>query len=416
MKIGYSYAPLTINARTDKRIVSKHFTNDSFLDVFKQNLLGLKEILAHNINNDIHLFRVTSDILEDITQYDASTDWTSILSNELSQISNLIKSNDLRINMFPQKYTLLNSPNEDVVKKSIDFIDAHVKFLNALKLDTSHKIIIEIGGVYTNKENSTQRFIETYKILSNEAKDRIVLVNDVKNYSFEDVLTISKEINAPVILNTLYDKILPSTNLTLFEKLEEVSKTWDATYGNMIVHYSQQKHSKKKGLQSDTIFTNKFLDFYDVIRKFDTDIALNVNDGDISTLKCQNIIKELNDTKFTKEYILNEYKKYKLLITEKGIEFDKKAYEIASTTDSIIEFYQFLDSALESFIDRKSTSLALRDAVKVMGTSIKPSEKNHIEKLLLNNKLGRCKSYMHEVAIRNNSKEILETYFFSQKI
>ena len=414
MKIGYSYAPLTINARTDKRIVSKNFSNESFLETFKENLQGLKKILAHNINNDIHLFRVTSDILEDINQYDASTDWTSTLNTELTQISNLIKNNNIRISMFPQKYTLLNSPNEEVVKKSIDFINAHTEFLKALKLDTSHKIVLEIGGVYTNKENSVQRFIDTYNLLSNETKDRIVLVNDVKNYSFEDVLTIAKEVNSPIILNTLYDKVKPSTNLTLFEKLEEVSKTWENTFGKMFVHYSQQKHSKKKGQQSDTIFTDKFLEFYNIIKKFDTDITLDVNDGDISTLKCQNIIKELQENKFDEKLIMEEYKKYKLLIVEKGIEFDKKALDIARSTNSIIEFYHYLDSILESFIDRRSISLALRDAIKIMSNSIKASEKNHIEKLLLNNKLSRCKSYMHEVAIRNNSEDILSTYFFSQ--
>lgn len=415
MKIGYAYSPLTINDRIDNRIVSKHFSNEEFINIFRENLLSLKNILTHNIKHEIRFFRINSDILDSITLYNSSNDWTSILSDELSQISNLINNNDIRITMFPQKYTLLNSPNEDVVEKSIKFIEAHVRFMQTLKLDTSHKIVLEIGGVYISKVNAIKRFIEVYNLLSKDVKERLVLVNDVKNYSFDDVLSICKNVNAPMILNTLYDKILKSDDLSLSQKLHLADSTWQSTQGKMIIHYSQQKHSAKKGEQSDTIFTNKFLKFYDIAKDFDADITLDINDGDISTLKCQNIIKELNGHKFECAFILQEYRKYKLLILEKGFAFDKEAYRIATSANSIIEFYKYIDEILESFIDRKAFNTALRDALKIMNDSIKASEKNHIEKLMLNSKLDRCKSYMHEIAVRNNAKEILSTYFFSQK-
>lgn len=415
MKIGYAYAPLTINARTDNKIVSKHFSNTEFIEIFKDNLLNLKEILTHNVKKDIHLFRLSSDILDNITLYNDTTDWTSILSSELASISNIITSNDIRITMFPQKYTLLNSPNEEVVEKSIKFLEAHVKFMKALKLDASHKIILEIGGVYTHKLNAQKRFLEVYKTLDDSIKERLVLVNDCKNYSLSDVLYICKEISAPMILNTLCDNVLPSIDKSLHEKLDMVTQTWQNTKGKMIIHYSQQKHSAKSGEQSDTIFTEKFLEFYNTAQKFDTDITLDVNDGDISTLKCQNIIKELNDKTFDTKFILEEYQRYRLLILEKGFEFEKNALTIANTAHSIIEFYKYVDEVLETFIDKKAFLSALREALRIMSESIKSSEKNHIEKLILNRKLDRCKTYMHEVAVRNNSKEILKTYFFSQK-
>ncbi|MGL5576382.1 MAG: UV DNA damage repair endonuclease UvsE [Sarcina sp.] len=414
MKIGYSCAPLTINARTNKRLVSKKFSNEEFIETLRENLLNLKLILAHNIKNNIHLFRISSDILDNSTLYTDSTDWTSILSDELAQISNLIKNNEIRITMFPQKYTLLNSPNIEVVKKSIAFIDQHIKFMKALKLDTSHKIILEIGGVYTNKKAATERFINTYESLTDDIKDRLVLTNDLKNYKFDDVFSICKKISAPMLLNTLYDKASNENGLTLIEKLTFISETWETTYGKMLVDYSQQNHSKKKGEQSDTITVDKFIAFYNTIQKFEADITLEANDGDVSAFKCQNILNELEGNKFTNKELLREYEKYKLLLMEKGNIFDKQASEIATTSKSIIEFYKFIDEALESFIDNKGFTLALREALKLITSYIKPAEKNHIEKLLLNNKLKRCKSYMYEIAIRNNATVLLETYFFSQ--
>ncbi|WP_297517755.1 UV DNA damage repair endonuclease UvsE [uncultured Clostridium sp.] len=414
MKIGYSCAPLTINARTDKRIVSKKFTNEEFIESLRENLKNLKLILAHNIDNDIHLFRISSDILDNSTHYNNSTDWTNILSVEIAQISNLIKNNDIRVTMFPQKYTLLNSPNIDVVKKSIAFLNEHIKFMKALKLDTSHKIILEIGGVYTNKKAAIERFIDVYSELSQDIKDRLILANDVKNYSFDDVLAICKILSAPMLFNTLYDKISKSNDLTLLEKLDMVSDTWKSTYGKMIIHYSQQNHSKKKGEQSDTIFTDKFIAFYNTIQKFQSDVTLESNDGDISALKCHNIIKELEGHKFTSKDLIKEHSKYKLLLIEKGNNFNKKTLGIATSTNSMIDFYKIIDESLESFIDKKGFMIALRDSLRLIGDIIKQSEKNHIEKLMLNNKLKRCKNYMYEIAIRNNATVLLETYFFSQ--
>ena len=142
MKIGYSCSPLTINARTDKRIVSKNFSNEDFIETLRENLINLKLILNHNIEHDIHLFRISSDILDNSILYTGSTDWTSILKDEIKEIADLIKNNDIRVTMFPQKYTLLNSPNLEVVKKSIAFIEEHVRFMKSLNLDTSHKIIL----------------------------------------------------------------------------------------------------------------------------------------------------------------------------------------------------------------------------------------------------------------------------------
>ncbi|MGL4990840.1 MAG: hypothetical protein ACRC57_06710 [Sarcina sp.] len=415
MKIGYAYAPLTINAQTNKKIVSKHFSNEDFINCFRENLVNLKEILAHNINNEIYNFRISSDILDNLVQYNSEIQWTSLLKNELLIISNLINKNNIRITMFPQKYTILNSPNEDVVKKSITFLETHVEFMEALKLDASNKIILEIGGVYTNKTNATKRFIDSYNSLSTSIKERLVLINDSKNFSFEDTIAICNLVKAPFVLDTIADSIFPSSIISLEEKLLLIEKTWEKTTGNLLIHYAQQKHNARKGEISDTIFTNDFIEFYKSIKTLDCDVTLDSNDGDISVLKCLNIIKELNGYKFDSSQLIHEYKKYKLLILEKGFDADKNSLSLANLSNSIISFYSYIDSILESFIDNKGFVVALREALKIIVPTIKPSEKNHIEKLILNNKFKRCKTYMHEVAIRNNSKDLLDTYFFSQK-
>ncbi|MGL5633580.1 MAG: hypothetical protein ACRDDL_00645 [Sarcina sp.] len=413
MKIGYASSPLTINARTNKKVVSKYFSNEDFINSLKINLENLKEILEYNIENNIKLFEISSDILDNAKFFNADEDWTSILKKELNELSTLIHKHELRITMFPQKFTLLNSPNLEVVEKSIEFLNNHIKFMNALNLDNTNKIFLEVGGIYTNKITAKERFINVYNSLSEELKNRLVLINDKKNFSIIDLLDIHKYTKATISINTLYDEVFDPSDLPLKEKFERISKTWDLDNENLIIYYSTQNHTKKKGFVANTINIDEFLDIYPIFKAFTTDICLEFNDKNISVIKCQNIISEIKNGHFSKKDIKDEFEKYKLLILERGEDFVSEGESLANSTESIIEFYRFINKVLEQFINTYTEILAIREALKIMSKYIKHAEKNHIEKLLLNNKLKRCKSYMLEIALRNNVDIILKSYFFS---
>ena len=75
--------------------------------------------------------------------------------------------------MHPGQYTVLNSPSEVVVKKSIQDIEYHTKFLDSLEVDYSNKIVLHLGGVYNNKLEAMKRFKNNFKYLSNSAKKKI---------------------------------------------------------------------------------------------------------------------------------------------------------------------------------------------------------------------------------------------------
>lgn len=76
----------------------------------------------------------------------------------------------MRISMHPDHFVLINSPNEDIQEKSVAELKYHCDFLDALGLDSSHKIQIHVGGVYGDKPTATQRFIDRYKQLSAQVK------------------------------------------------------------------------------------------------------------------------------------------------------------------------------------------------------------------------------------------------------
>ena len=54
MKIGYACITLGIKARTNRRVILKHYNEALILDVIRDNLDDLFEILTYNKNNNIN--------------------------------------------------------------------------------------------------------------------------------------------------------------------------------------------------------------------------------------------------------------------------------------------------------------------------------------------------------------------------
>ena len=86
MKIGYACIPLTINERTSRGLTLKKFSKDIFLDVVKQNIVGLKKILENNEKLNIKLFRISSDIVPLGSHSINEIEWHNYFKNELNEI------------------------------------------------------------------------------------------------------------------------------------------------------------------------------------------------------------------------------------------------------------------------------------------------------------------------------------------
>lgn len=146
--------------------------------------------------------------------------------------------------MHPGQYTVINSPNKEVVFKSIKDLQYHCDFLDSLGVDYTNKLILHIGGVYNDKKAAKLRFIENFNSLPSSVKNRLVIENDEKNFSLNDVLEISHLINVPVVFDNLHNFCYGDNNYTTKEIYEKVLKTWKPKDGTMKVHYSQQAPQK----------------------------------------------------------------------------------------------------------------------------------------------------------------------------
>lgn len=426
MKIGYACIPLCIGAKTTRTFLLKNFNKDIFLDVTKKNLDDLEKILLYNVKNNIKLFRISSDIIPFGSHDINNVPWENIFKKELKNIGNIIKENNLRVSMHPGQYTVLNSTSTEVVKKSILDLIYHTKFLDSLDVNFSNKIILHVGGVYGNKNEAMKRFIDNFNTLPCNVKNRLVIENDEKSYTIDDVLYICSKIKIPAIFDNLHHYSNNTHKYTIPEILSIVNTTWQKKDGNMKIHYSNQDPYKKPGAHSNFLYTRDFIEYYKIIKTldFDIDIMLEVKNKDISAIKAINILNSLwqNEKKST---IYDQWAKYKYNIMERNYNYYKQCSKLIKEGSNLIDFYILLDSYLIKPIDKQNflnTLMHVNGYFKKLVTSreksqlnkyIKDAEEKLPTEFLLNNPLlCRIKAFILKLSEKYEVDYIKSSYYF----
>ncbi len=297
MRIGYACLTIGVPDTGIKSCIMKNASEAKLLELISHNLDSLENIIDYNIENNIRLFRISSDLIPFGSSAINKIPWWDLFRAEFLRIGQRIKDNGIRVSMHPGQYTVINSPNEVVVNRAIDDLEYHSKVLDSLGVGKEHKIILHIGGVYNDKKSSVSRFVTSFCNLPIFIRDRIVLENDDKSYNICDALEISAVLDVPVVFDNLHNEINPCD----LEKsdafwINECKKTWKEDDGIQKIHYSQQDPAKRSGSHSDSIFLDKFLVFYNSLERDDIDIMLEVKDKNLSAVNCISSLS-LEDTK-----------------------------------------------------------------------------------------------------------------------
>ena len=286
MKIGYACITLGINEKY-KSIRAKSITEEKIIEIINHNLDLLDKVIDYNYENNILLFRISSDLIPFGSSSLNPINWQEMYASKLLEIGNKIKKYQMRVSMHPGQYTVINSLKEEVIINSINELKYHADFLDLMGLDSTHKLILHIGGIYGDKENAIKRFIDTFYKLPNNVKERLVIENDDKSYNINDVLFISNIINIPVVFDNLHHEVNKYGNNNDQYWINLASKTWKKKDGKQKIHYSQQAIDKKNGSHSETIDLKIFKEYLKEINT-ELDIMLEVKDKDISAINCIN--------------------------------------------------------------------------------------------------------------------------------
>lgn len=293
MGIGYVSIVMSEPNMRMKSCILKNASCERLDFLIAHNCRVLDSILDFNCKNKIFLFRVSSGFIPFASHPINTIDWCSRFHEEFLRLGAKARKYNIRLSFHPGQYTTLSSPNETVVARAVEDLRYQTGVLDCMRMDSTNKIILHIGGGYGDKPVAIERFIDRYNKLPNNIKQRLVIENDDKVYTARDVLNISERTGIPVVFDVLHHRLNHEQGDDEQEILQYCMRTWDAIKdGKPKVHYSQQAEGKRAGSHSLTIDVDEFIEFYKQLPT-GVDIMLEVKDKSASALKCIEAVNTL---------------------------------------------------------------------------------------------------------------------------
>lgn len=417
MSIGYACLTVGVPNTGFKTCRKANATEEKLKELIHFNLNSLENLIDYNIKNNIKLFRISSDIIPFGSSPVNTLAWWELFKPQFEQIGSKIKSSGMRVSMHPGQYTVLNSPDEDVVSRAVEDLNYHTRFLDNLGVGPAHKIILHIGGVYQEKEKAMERFVKTYQtLLSDAIKKRLVIENDDRSYTVSEVLRISQATGAPVIYDNLHNAINTS-DVTKDDAywIELTRKTWKAEDGRQKIHYSQQSPMNRIGAHTQTIAIDPFLDFYHQVSREDLDIMLEVKDKNLSAVKCITATTEQPHINLLEK----EWSLYKYSVLERSPKLYDDIRQLLKDKSSfpVLDFYRLLDQAIAMEV---TTGTAVNAASHVYGYFKKDATEKEkagflkqLEKVeQANGSIKALKKILWNLAVLYNQPYLLQSYYF----
>lgn len=168
----------------------------------KENLKNQLRLLKYNWGEGIQVYRFTSKLIP-LATHEAAEHWNFVedLQEEFADIGAFVKKHEMRVSFHPDHFVNLNSPKEDIVQKSIQDLQYHLKQSEAMGMDESMKFNIHIGGAYQDKKKSLERLIENWSLVPSPIQRRITFENDDKTYTARETLEACRTLQVPMVLD-----------------------------------------------------------------------------------------------------------------------------------------------------------------------------------------------------------------------
>lgn len=275
--------------------------------VTDKNLQNTLRILRYNKAMNISVYRLTSKLIP-LATHPNIQGWRYIddFSDSLRKIGEFIRENGLRVSAHPDHYTLINSPVHRVFEDSIRDLDYHVQLYEAMGLDDyKYKLVLHVGGVYGNKQDSIKRFCHNFLSLPERIRKRLIIENDDKSYNTYEVLELCQKLSIPMVLDVHHNNCI-CRECDLGIKLPEIFNTWSQEYFPPKIHFSSPKNSKDFRSHANFIDYNAFMSFLEIAARVnrDFDVMLEAKSKDTALLKLSDKlasttgIKQINNGEF----------------------------------------------------------------------------------------------------------------------
>ena len=206
------------------------------------SLERLDRIFDYLEANDISMYRMASDLVPYGTHPDLPGFHGQIeaCQEELARLGARARDLDLRLSFHPGQYCVLNSENPDVQAAAARDLEQHAEVLDMMGQPREAVVVLHIGGVAGDKRAAFRRFQRGLELLSDRARDRLVIENDDRSYSLADAVAMHGLTGLPVVFDALHHRCLNPEGIPAREALKLALKTWPQRVVPKL-HYSSPK-------------------------------------------------------------------------------------------------------------------------------------------------------------------------------
>lgn len=306
MKINFGYVAISMKlkeASPNKTVTLKNLEKidrdkrfNKLEALARQNIANTIRILKYNNAYGIKLYRFTSKLIPLATHPELKEwNWSDILKPDFEELGRAVKETKARVSTHPDHFVLLNSPRKEVMESSIKDLEYHCRMYELMKLGPEYKMVLHVGGMYKNKEDSIKRFHEGFSQLDNRIKARLILENDDKLYTMEDVLGICNVLNIPMVLDIHHDRCNPSPS-KVKDLLSDIFSTWKNEVFVPKIHLSSPKSPEEIRSHHDYIASEEFAAFLKEIAGLtgDFDVMIEAKMKDLALFKLMEDIKKFD--------------------------------------------------------------------------------------------------------------------------
>ncbi|MBN1532381.1 MAG: UV DNA damage repair endonuclease UvsE [Spirochaetes bacterium] len=280
MRIGYPCINRGIGCSSGRTFRLRSYSEARMETTVEANLSCLAAILRYNAAHSLRFFRITSDLVPFASHPVCRYPWQRRFGEVFREIGRFIQREGIRISMHPDQFTLINTPDREVLRRSLAELEYHAQVLDLMGLDATARIQIHVGGVYGDRSAAMERFTARYGRLDGAVRRRLVIENDDRLYSLGHCMELYSRCGVPVLFDWFHHRI--NGGEPPGRALAKAASTWKSGNGIPMCDYSSQKPGARAGTHAESIDREDFRAFLDMSRGHDFDLMLEIKDKEAS--------------------------------------------------------------------------------------------------------------------------------------
>jgi UV DNA damage endonuclease len=202
----------------------------------------LHGVLDYCDRHDIRFYRFSAGIAPYATHPDLPQFHRQVeeCADDLAAFGALARELGMRLTTHPSQYIVLNSENRDTQVAAVRDVEMQAAIMDAMGLGPESVCILHIGGAAGGRDAALERFEDGVAMLSDTARDRLIIENDDRTFSLEDALEVHRRTGLRIVWDILHHHCHDPAGIPDREALELALATWPADQLPKI-HYSTPK-------------------------------------------------------------------------------------------------------------------------------------------------------------------------------